>query len=179
MTRNRSLIAALVAAASLAATPALAQTTPGASGAPDRNMQRRAAFDRIDANKDGFVDRGESRAAREALFDRLDANKDGRLTPDELSFARRQRGPSATTPDASVNAQRGTTVPSTAGTGTRAARLFQRLDRDGDNAVSRAEWLAADDLRFDRCDLNKDGKLAFDECRMAAARTARPSTTVQ
>jgi Ca2+-binding EF-hand superfamily protein len=112
------------------------------------------------------------------LFDRLDTNRDGRLTPDELTFNRRPRSqvPGATT--GSLNAP-GAPARAAAPADTRAARLFQRLDADNDGAVSRAEWLAADDTRFDRCDVNKDGRLAFDECRMAQARPTRRPTTVQ
>jgi hypothetical protein len=179
MTRTRSLIAVLLAATSLAALPAVAQDA--AKGPrPDRETQRRAAFDRVDSNKDGFIDRDESRAARLALFERLDANKDGRLTPDELSAGRQGRGQGPKRQSGDVNAQTEATPPappSTAGgpRQARGGRMFERLDSDKDGAISRAEWLAADEARFARCDANKDGKLAFGECRMAQGGRRQPS----
>jgi Ca2+-binding EF-hand superfamily protein len=179
MPRTRTLIAVLLAATSLATTSALAQDATRPAGTPDRESQRRAAFDRQDANKDGYVDRNESHAAREALFDRLDVNKDGRLTVDELMGTRRLRGQGPKGQDGGVNAQTDTATPATDGRRARADRQLKRLDSDKDGTISRAEWLAVDDRRFDRCDANKDGKLAFGECRIAqAARGDRRGTTL-
>ena len=178
MSRTRSLIAVLLAATSL--TPALAQDATKPTARPDRATQQRAAFDRMDANKDGYVDRDESHAAREAIFARLDVNKDGRLTAEELMGPQRARRTNAKSQDGGINAQTDTTKPASDVRRTRAERLLQRLDTDKDGVISRAEWLAADDTRFDRCDANKDGKLAFGECKMAqATRGDRRTTTVR
>jgi len=179
MSRTRSLIAVLLAATSLTLTPALAQDATKPAARPDRATQQRAAFDRIDANKDGYVDRGESHTAREAIFARLDVNKDGRLTVDELMGPQRARRQLPKSQDGGINAT-DTTKPDSDSRRTRADRLLQRLDSDKDGVISRTEWLAADDTRFDRCDANKDGKLAFGECRMAqATRGDRRNPTVR
>ncbi len=170
MNRTRPLSVLLAAALCLAMAPALAQEAPRSSGKPDRQTQRRAAFDQSDMNKDGYLDRGESRAAREALFGRLDLNKDGKLTPDEAAAARRTRASRRT--DGGLNAAPAASRP------TRAQRAFERLDADKNGTVSLAEWTAADSAFFDRCDTNKDGKLAFDECRRMASRR-RPPSVVQ
>lgn len=165
MIRFHPLFAVLVASASLAGTSAMAQEPPRATGKPDRETQRRAVFDRTDANKDGFIDRSESRTVREALFDRLDINRDGRLTVEELSGNHRSRSQASRSRDGGVNAQTETAPGGTAGRRpTRAERELQRLDTNRDGAISRVEWLAADDTRFERCDRNKDGKLAYGEC---------------
>jgi Ca2+-binding EF-hand superfamily protein len=161
MNRTRPLSVLLAAALSLAVAPALAQEAPRSSGKPDRQTQRRAAFDQTDINKDGYLDRGESRAAREALFGRLDANKDGKLTPEEAAAGRRRQP-----------------VTRTDSRPTRAQRAFERIDMDKNGTVSLAEWTAADSAFFDRCDTNKDGRLAFDECRRMASRR-RPASAVQ
>jgi len=180
MSRTRSLIAVLLAATSLTLTPALAQDATKPAARPDRATQQRASFDRMDTNKDGYVDRDESHAAREAIFARLDVNKDGRLTADELMGPQRARRQMPKSQDGGINAQTDTTKPANDSRRTRAERLLQRLDTDKDGVISRAEWLAADDTRFDRCDANKDGKLAFGECRMAqATRGDRRTTTVR
>ena len=92
---------------------------------------QRAAFDRMDADKDGSLTKEELRSAarefrekrgsrlremdtdadgntsrsewkgKEEIFNRLDANKDGMLTRDELRGARKPRGPGSHRPDQS------------------------------------------------------------------------------
>jgi hypothetical protein len=171
MTRSHPLFVLVATALSLAAVPALAQETPRSSGKPDRQTQRRVAFDQTDTNKDGYLDRGESRAAREALFGRLDTNKDGKLTPEEAAAGRRARTTSRRA-DGGLNAAPGASRP------TRAQRAFERLDTDRNGTITLAEWTTADGAFFDRCDRNKDGKLAFDECRRMASRR-RPPSAVQ
>jgi hypothetical protein len=179
MVHTRFLVASLVAAVAFATAPAFGQDTSGAPGKPDREAQRRAAFDRIDTNRDGFIDRTESRLKREVPFDRRDINKDGRLSLEEFTATRRTRSTRAPARDGSVNTQADASTPARSGASSdrqaRAVRLFQRLDKDKDGFVSKAEWNAVDTARFDRCDANKDDKLAFDECKVAraAARSRR------
>jgi Ca2+-binding EF-hand superfamily protein len=180
MTRTCLLAASLLAAA-FAAAPSFAQDTSAPAGKPDRELRRRAAFDRIDANRDGFIDRNESRRKREAPFDRRDVDKDGRLSLEEFTASRSPRG-RAGTRGGSVNAQPGTAAPMTPAASARverATRQFHRLDTDKDGYVSRAEWTAVDTARFNRCDVNKDDRLAFDECKLAQASRRRPTTTTR
>ena len=40
---------------------------------------------------------------------------------------------------------------------------FARADTNGDGVITRAEWIAAANARFDRLDTNKDGKLIVGE----------------
>lgn len=176
----RPLAALLLATAALAALPAFADETPARSGRPDRTARQQALFDRLDLNKDGFIDRDESKTARLAVFERIDANKDGKLTTDELSQGR--RGPAPRSASGDVNSRRDGAPPTAAGpTGderrrVRAERLVQRLDSDKDGAISRAEWLAVDEAQFARRDADKDGKLAFEEWRFAQGPRRRPAT---
>ena len=51
------------------------------------------AFKSADANGDGKVSRDEFLAQAAARFDKLDANKDGFLTPDELKAGHHHHGP--------------------------------------------------------------------------------------
>ncbi|HJQ57360.1 MAG TPA: hypothetical protein VJ890_10660 [Vineibacter sp.] len=184
MNRIRPLAAIFLTSVTLIAIPAVAQDTAKGTGRPDRETQRRAVFDRLDTNKDGFVDKDESKAARLALFERLDANKDGKLTTDELTIGRRGRGQGPKGQSGDVNAQTGATPPAPPATqqGPRQGRrggMFQRLDTDKDGAVSRVEWMAADDTRFDRLDANKDGKLAFGEFRFTQGGRKRSPAPAQ
>lgn len=56
-----------------------------------RDPSRR--FDAMDTNHDGYLDKGEIRAALEQRFHRLDSNGDGILTPEERMAARRDHRP--------------------------------------------------------------------------------------
>lgn len=40
---------------------------------------------------------------------------------------------------------------------------WARADANGDGVITRAEWIAAANARFDRLDVNKDGKLIVGE----------------
>jgi len=51
-------------------------------------------------------------------------------------------------------------------------RRFHRLDRDGNGAISRQEWLRRPEV-FDRLDTNKDGQLTPSELRLRKVRRVR------
>lgn len=58
-------------------------------GGPDAR-QPDVTFNRLDANRDGFLSRKEAEADKDVarIFSKADANKDGKLTEDELIKAR-------------------------------------------------------------------------------------------
>lgn len=123
------IAAALVAG--LMALPALAQAAPPPADTGARQGRAQAAFDRLDANKDGFVDLAEMRASRAALFDRLDTNKDGQLTTEEMRAGRPSRGQRA------ANAQRTISRDEFVA---RAEKSLARRDTDKDGKLSFAEF---------------------------------------
>ncbi|MBB4097357.1 hypothetical protein [Sphingomonas kyeonggiensis] len=51
---------------------------------------------------------------------------------------------------------------------------FARADANGDGVVTRAEWIAAANARFDKFDTNKDGKLVVGEVPPAPSRDFAP-----
>lgn len=114
----------------------------------------------IDANNDGVLDAQELRAAREATFDGADANRDGYLTKDELENGRMAGDVNRTSrglgPVLRARGRHGDTM----------AERFERLDTDGDNRVSRNEFLAAPHplLRFDA---DGDGAVTREELERA------------
>jgi Ca2+-binding EF-hand superfamily protein len=123
-------IAATALVAGMIALPALAQPSAGPANTAGGPGRAQAAFERIDTNKDGFIDRAEMQAARAALFDRLDTNKDGQLTPDEMHAGRRgQRA---------GNTQQRTI--SRADFIARADQALMRRDTDKDGKLSFAEF---------------------------------------
>jgi Ca2+-binding EF-hand superfamily protein len=137
---KRFTITTLGLAAVFASAFAVAQTT-------DRGMAR------LDANKDGAVDKTEA-AAHPRLaqnFDAIDANKDGKLSSDELRAAREQhKGPDMegkggkgegfakadVNKDGFIDKAEAANLP-------RLAKHFDQLDADKDGRVSQAEMQAA------------------------------------
>jgi hypothetical protein len=142
----------LIAGPALAAPddqPAPAERPARVSSSVPRGLMR------YDTNKDGVVDRAEWKAGQEARFKQLDANGDGKLTQDEL-FARTPAvGNSVLPTDRQVQRQ---------------STYFQLLDTDKDGVVTLAEFMAQAQRNFDRCDLNKDGRIDTAECRQALQR---------
>jgi len=51
---------------------------------------------------------------------------------------------------------------------------FARADANGDGVVTRAEWIAAANARFDKFDTNHDGKLVVGEIPPAPSRDFGP-----
>ena len=112
-------------------------------------------FDRLDANHDGKVTRDEYRAQAEATFDRLDANHDGFIDREEMvamrGGGRRMGGPGAMAPSAPPpDGERGPRKHHHKG-------LIERADTNHDGRVSRDEYRAMADARFDKLDANHDG----------------------
>ncbi|MDQ3288468.1 MAG: EF-hand domain-containing protein [Pseudomonadota bacterium] len=118
----------------------------------DSHAQRaRATLEKMDANKDGAIDRTEAAAhpRMSALFDRLDRNGDGRLDASEVPRAPARHDSRLLGPLMGAI----------------------RLDRDADGRLSRSE--AADSRmrdRFDELDRNRDGYLVASELRRQGAR---------
>lgn len=130
----RALLA-LALSAALASGAAIAQQAAPAAGSSDASRQR------LDANGDGVVDKGEAakspRLAQQ--FDQLDKNHDGRLTADERSQMHRGGGD---------------------GEGGMHDRM-QQLDTDHDGRISSKEAAAKPEMaqRFAKLDANHDGYL--------------------
>jgi hypothetical protein len=147
----------VIAAFLLLTGPALA-ADPDAKAAPPASSPARGMM-RYDTNKDGWVDKAEWTAGQEARFKELDTSKDGKLSQDEL-FARTPAAPGNVLPT-DRQAERQTV-------------FFQRMDRDKDGFISKAEFMAQAERNFARCDLDKDGRINTAECRQALR---RPSAT--
>ena len=148
MKKNLPLILLLVAAAPALAAPALSAPGP-TTDTPRPTRPSNSGVMRYDANKDGFVDRGEWNAGQDARFQLLDTDKDGKLSKQEL-FAQ-----SRSTSDRALERQEA---------------FFRRMDTDHDGFVSKAEFMAQADKNFARCDLDRDGRINTAECRQALRR---------
>jgi hypothetical protein len=149
----RMRLGVMVAASGLLATGAYAQTTPPAPP-PGGGMMR------LDANHDGIITRAEMTAEAEARFAAMDADKDGKVTPAERAAARN-----------AMRAQRRDGSALRAGDDGRNGNGGNGGGRGGDQAITRAEALDRAARRFDRLDVNHDGRL--DASELAAARPMR------
>ena len=146
----------LLSAAFLLPLPALAAPDMPAPSPTQSKPRPSSGLMRYDTNGDGVVDRAEWDAGQEARFKQLDTDKDGKLTQDEL-FGR--------TPSADRN-----NVLPTDRQVQRQSSYFRLMDTDRDGFVSKAEFMAQAERNFQRCDLNKDGRINTAECRQALRR---------
>ena len=82
-----AFLAAIAAIAAIAAFTLSVQAQPSLDAA---GRQPDVTFNRLDANKDGFLTREEARADKDAarIFSKADTNQDGKLTEDEFVKAR-------------------------------------------------------------------------------------------
>ncbi len=101
-----------------------------------------------DSNGDGVVTRQEYDSATADRFASLDANSDGSLAGDELR-ARPQGPPPGGPPPGEGRGERPSPPPSP--------------DANNDGTVTRAEFIAAAERRFQDLDRNNDGRLTEDE----------------
>ena len=108
---------------------------------------------RLDANKDGAVDKAEFVAARADRFSRLDADGDGQIAKADFVQAVEQ-----------ARAAR------------RAERLqkaFSRADANGDGVLTRDEYLARTDEVFGRMDRDGSGTLTGADRAMHRGNTSK------
>lgn len=125
----KPLLALLLTSIALGAIPAAGQQAPGAQVAPTVDQR----FNRINANRDGFIAWQEARPDRIAEFKRTDKNRNGLLTRGEFSprampfeaFDRNKDG--VVTVEEFIAKHR---------------EMFTAADKDGDGRVSRQEFAA-------------------------------------
>lgn len=117
-------------------------------------------FARLDANRDGKIDRADREAARANRigqhFDRMDTNKDGKLDRAEFMAGHQQGARMGSMADGKHHGMR-------RGGG----RMMGGMDANADKALSRDEFVNGALKRFDAADANKDGKLTPEERRAA------------
>lgn len=170
--RNLTLTLLVATAALALGGAAGAQSAPAAQPEVTRAAveQRSAqAFDRLDANRDGKLDRAD-RAAREAerrkaRFDRIDTNHDGQVSYEEFTAMRAAFGG----PRHERFGRRGEhrMGPNRFAHGFGHLGMIRRADADKDGAITRAEFQGAALQPFDRLDANHDGTVTRDEAKAA------------
>lgn len=129
-----------------------------------------------DKNGDGAVSRDEFLAQAAARFAELDVNKDGKISADEAKAAMlsrrgrfaREHDKGMVPPHGGPGGARGPEGRGGPGGPGGISGFLERLDVDKDGKISRAEFNAPNDRRFDLLDTNKDG--VIDQSELAAAR---------
>lgn len=144
----------------------------------------RAEFAKVDANGDGFVERGEADAhrakrlaeMRDRHFAALDANKDGSISRAEFDAAHGARSSGSE----AGHTMHGEGAPAMSHGHRRSRamailgdRMFDRADSNKDGRVSLSEAMARPTQRFKMMDANGDGTVTPDERK--AARDRRKS----
>lgn len=113
-----------------------------AQAKPNRGM----AFDKMDANSDGFVTLEEMKALQAARFAEKDTDKDGFLSAEELAA-----GHGKMKADKEPNERQ-------------KARMMRFLDENGDGKVALSEMPSERmEKKFARLDANSDGKVSKEE----------------
>ncbi len=119
----------------------------GCFGGPGFGGPAQTMFRKADANNDGVITREEAQAARDSLFANFDADKSGAVNVGEID-----KGLTPKFEQMKIRAR---------------YRLLSRFDANGDGQISKEEFGQNALLRFNRADLNNDGKVTRDEIRNA------------
>jgi Ca2+-binding EF-hand superfamily protein len=179
----------LIGSAALAlAVPALAQVAP----APVPQMQHADKiqtrtevqakvaehFNRVDANRDGFITKAEADAAAQAFggkraehraergeqaFERIDSNRDGSVTRAEWDSAQAQRKQRVAARDHNGDGRTDRSRFAHRGMGGFGGHMFEMADANRDGRVTLQEAQTAALQHFDMVDTNRDGRITPEE----------------
>lgn len=116
---------------------------PAAERGNDPGQRLEKHFADMDADGDGGITHDEFIQKRVENFHNVDVNGDGEVTLDELTAARAQR------------------------LQTRLAERFSTLDEDNSNTLSEDEMVSGAAAQFERLDANGDGAVTIEEFRDA------------
>lgn len=161
--KTLSLSLCTLAAAGIAAAEPPEPSTSDA-GAP-RQHRAHTGLMEADLDKDGRVSDAEFRKHHEALFKKADTNGDGQLDRDEvLAMSRFHRGPEGGIPPAPGPEWRAGKSSGSFGRGN-PERFFSTLDANEDGKLQRDELPEALAGHFDRLDSDGDGAISPEEMK--------------
>jgi hypothetical protein len=150
------------------------------------------AFTKLDANKDGKIDKSDREALRAERLDKkfeiLDADKNGSISKQEFTAKRDRDGKRGQRDQAGVDSEKGESQRKHRGHHRGGGMMMHKMaDANKDGAISQAEFTAAATKHFDMVDTNKDGRITKEEREAAhqkmkeawKAKKAQTSTTAK
>ncbi len=150
------------------------------------------AFTKLDANKDGKLDKSDREARRAAHLDKkfemLDADKNGSISKQEFTAKRDRDNKRGERGEAGMEARKGEGHGKHRGHHRRGGTMMHKMaDTNNDGTISQAEFTAAATRHFDMVDADKDGKITKEEREAAhlkmkeawKAKKAQASTTAK
>jgi Ca2+-binding EF-hand superfamily protein len=162
-----STLALAVAASSGAAFAAASNSPTTAAKDPAKREQRVARMiARLDTDKDGKVSKAEMEAAMNTTFTAVDTDKDGFLSKQEVDAARDALKAYRQKVKAEPNANLAKPEPLPRGL----VKRFDKLDVNKDGKLSKEELMSVADRTFERRDANKDGFITSEEFLAAKAK---------
>lgn len=135
-----------------------------------------ARFERMDANGDGQINEADKEARVAKRFAEMDANGDGAISEEEFNAVHEARKAKREARRAERSENRSENQRSGNGDGRRNgkrgkrggnAQMLKLADANGDNSVSREEFLAISSERFAKMDINSDGQVTQAERQQA------------
>jgi Ca2+-binding EF-hand superfamily protein len=134
--------------------------------AQDEQRKKRLAatlsFEKLDQNKDGYLDGAELPEPIKNRLERIDQNSDGKVSREEFNRLAARLG----VPPAPAPSRPDTAAPAP-------DALFRLLDANNDGKLSKEELQNSPKL-LDKLDRNKDGVLDQEELKAAPAKKTRP-----
>ena len=115
-------------------------------------------FAKLDANSDGSVDSADRDAMAKKRFDKMDADGNGAITEAEFKAGHEARKAERQGEGRGHWGMRGGKHG-----GGKGMAMLRNADVNGDQAVSRDEFLAAAEARFAKADANGDGNVTKEE----------------
>ncbi|MGC1270611.1 MAG: hypothetical protein WA842_08460 [Croceibacterium sp.] len=126
------------------------------------------AFARMDRNSDGVLNQADREARQKAAFDRIDADRNGNVTFAEFNAQREHRREARAERRGEGGGERRMGQGRHGGMrGHSGQGMAMMADKDKDGTVTKAEFAAAALARFDQADTDKNGTISDTERRAA------------
>ncbi len=159
--KRKIIIGSMIAALAI---PALAMA---ATDGPHKGPHKGGIFERLDTNKDGEITFEEMTAKSTERFSKLDKDGNGTISIEEMTVRKQEffdkidkdGNGSISKDEASAFHE----MKREERKERHASRMLEILDTDKDGAVTKEEFAAASDKRFEAADSNNDGVLSADE----------------
>jgi len=127
---------------------------------PERRRDPAQMIQRLDKDGNGSLSKAETPERMQQHFDKIDANNDGTVTAQELTNAFQNRPGQGQGKGQGQGAGQG-------GRQSDPAQMIQRVEKDGNGSLSKAETPERMQQRFDKIDTNGDGSITAAELTSA------------